>query len=334
MRVRISDKLVGDNSPVFTIAEAGINHNGSLKIAKKLIDKAKEARADAIKFQTFKADDLCSVDSKYYKTFKKLELSENGFRELSDYAKGLGIIFFSTPFSNGAVDLLEELKVPAYKIASGDLTDLPLIKHVASKKKPIIISTGMANLDEVRIAVKTVLSVHNTRIILMHSTSTYPTPIHYANLNAIRTLMKNFQYPIGYSDNGSDMLVPIISVAVGAKIIEKHFTLDRKLPGPDHKISADPIQFRNLIKTIRNVERMLGDGIKKCQPTEKKDKSYVRRSITAKMDIEKGSEITEQMIDLKRPATGIEPRYFNKVVGRKTKRRIPTDKPLKWEYLA
>lgn len=324
---------MGQGSPVFIVAEAGINHNGDVKIAKNMIFNAKKAGADAIKFQTFEASDLCSVKSKYFKIFKELELDESDFGELSDYAKSLNMIFFSTPFSTKAVDVLHRLRVPAYKIASGDLTNLPLIKYAAAKKKPIIISTGMANLNEVGDAVKTIQSAGNKNIIIMHSVSAYPTPPEDANLKVIHTLSKKFLLPIGYSDNGSNMLVPLVSVALGARIIEKHFTINKKMKGPDHKLSSDSKEFSELIKKIRLLERMLGNGIKKCQQSEMKNRIYARRSITANMNIEKGTKITKTMIALKRPATGIEPKYFHTIIGKKAKRSISLDHPIKWEYL-
>lgn len=308
---------MGQGSPVFIVAEAGINHNGDVKIAKNMIFNAKKAGADAIKFQTFEASDLCSVKSKYFKIFKELELDESDFGELSDYAKSLNMIFFSTPFSTKAVDVLHRLRVPAHKIASGDLTNLPLIKYAAAKKKPIIISTGMANLNEVGDAVKTIQSAGNKNIIIMHSVSAYPTPPEDANLKVIHTLSKKFLLPIGYSDNGSNMLVPLVSVALGARIIEKHFTINKKMKGPDHKLSSDSKEFSELIKKIRLLERMLGNGIKKCQQSEMKNRIYARRSITANMNIEKGTKITKTMIALKRPATGIEPKYFHTIIGKK-----------------
>lgn len=324
---------MGHGSPVFIVAEAGINHNGDVEIAKNMIFNAKKAGADAIKFQTFEASDLCSVKSKYFKIFKELELDESDFGELSDYAKSLNMIFFSTPFSTKAVDVLHRLRVPAYKIASGDLTNLPLIKYAAAKKKPIIISTGMANLNEVGDAVKTIQSAGNKNIIIMHSVSAYPTPPEDANLKVIHTLSKKFLLPIGYSDNGSNMLVPLVSVALGARIIEKHFTINKKMKGPDHKLSSDSKEFSELIKKIRLLERMLGNGIKKCQQSEMKNRIYARRSITANMNIEKGTKITKTMIALKRPATGIEPKYFHTIIGKKVKRRISLDHSIKWEYL-
>ena len=331
MRIKIRNKWIGEHFPVFIIAEAGINHNGNLEIAKKMITKAKECGADAIKFQTFKAEDLTSIKSKFFKIFKNLELSYSDFIELYYYAKKQNIIIFSSPFSFEAIDLLTKIKTPAFKIASGDLTNIPLIKYTASKKKPMIVSTGMSNIEEIKNALRTIQSQGNNKIIILHSVSAYPAPINEVNLQTIQLLKRKFHYPIGYSDNGSELLVPLIAVSNGAKVIEKHFTLDRKLKGPDHKLSADPQQFRILVNNIRSVEMMLGNGIKNCQPSEIENRVNARRSITANVTIPKGSKITQKMIGIKRPATGIEPKYFNEVLGKTATRTIKSEESLKWK---
>lgn len=331
MKIKIAEKFVGDNQPTFVIAEAGINHNGSLKLAKKLVSEAKKVGADAIKFQTFKASDLASVKSKYFNLFKKLELTSNDFSELHDYSKSQGIIFLSTPFSNDAVDLLTELHVPAFKIASGDLTNIPLIRYASSKKKPIILSTGMGTLDEISEAVKTIRSTGNKNILLMHSVSAYPTPSCEVNLNVIETMKKKFQYPVGYSDNGSDMIVPLIAVAKGAKLIEKHFTLDKKMKGPDQSLSSNPLEFKTLVERISTIEKMFGNGMKYCQPSELENRIHARRSVVAKISIEKGVRIKQEMLAIKRPATGIEPKHIHKLLGKKTIRKIYAEETIKWK---
>lgn len=330
MKIKIANKSIGEHNPVFIVAEAGINHNGDLKIAKKIIQKAKDCGADAIKFQTFRAEDLTSKKSKFYKIFKKVELDFDDYIELNKYAKSKKIVFFSTPFSNEAVDLLKKIKIPAYKIASGDLTNIPLIKYVAKMKKPIILATGMANIKEVNSAIQAIKKCGNNKIILMHSVSSYPTPISDVNLNVIGTLKEKYPYPVGFSDNGGDLLVPVISIALGSKIIEKHFTIDQKLSGPDHKFSTNPKQFQQLVFNIRNTEKMLGDGIKKCQPSELINRVEARRSVTALKIISKNSKIQRHMINLKRPAKGIDPRYFEKVIGKIAKKVIKADESLKW----
>ena len=333
MKIKIGNKFIGEGNPAFIVAEAGINHNGDLKIAKKLIQKAKDSGADAIKFQTFRAEDLTSRKSKFFKIFKRIELDFSDYLELYDFAKSKNIIFFSTPFSDEAVDLLKKIKIPAFKIASGDLTDIPLIKYVAKTKKPIILSTGMANINEISSAIKAIKNCNNNKIILMHSVSSYPTPISDVNLHAITTLKEKYPYPIGFSDNGGDLLVPVISIAVGAKIVEKHFTVDKKLPGPDHKFSTNPKQFQQLVTNIRNTEKMLGDGIKKCKPSELINRVEARRSVTSLKMISKNCKIQRHMIGVKRPAKGIEPKYYHKVIGKIARRDIKIDDPVNWNDL-
>ena len=330
MNIKISNKTIGENFPTFIIAEAGINHNGSLKIAKQLISKAKSSGADAIKFQTFKASDIASTGSPFFKIFKKLELSDDDFKKLSVYAKNKNIIFLSTPFSFDAVDLLSRLRVPAFKIASGDLTHIPLIKYAAKKMKPMIVSTGMATLKEIKETVNSIRAVRNKKILIMHSISGYPTPENEVNLNVIKNFKKTFPYPIGFSDNGDSNLVPLIAVAFGAKIIEKHFTLNKKMNGPDHKISADPEQLKTMIKEIRKIEKMIGDGKKICQPSELKNRVAARRSVITKVDLKKNTKLSKEMVSIKRPAKGIEPKFFSSILGKKTRKNLKKEQPLKW----
>lgn len=330
MNIKISNKVIGEKFPTFIIAEAGINHNGSLKIAKQLISKAKSSGADAIKFQTFKASDIASTSSPFFKILRKLELSDNDFKKLSVYAKSKKLIFLSTPFSFDAVDLLTKLKVPAFKIASGDLTHIPLIKYAARKKKPMIISTGMATLNEIKETVNSIKAIKNKKILIMHSISGYPTPENEVNLNVIKNFKKIFPYPIGFSDNGDSNLVPIIAVAFGAKIIEKHFTLNKKMNGPDHKISADPKQLKTMIEEIRKIEKMIGDGEKTCQPSELKNRIAARRSVITKVDLKKNTKLSKEMVSIKRPAKGIEPKYFSSILGKLTRKNLRKEQPLKW----
>lgn len=330
MKIKIGSKSIGDSSPTFTIAEVGINHNGSVNLAKKIIDKAVEANVDAVKFQTFKTEERDSPRSANFKLLKKLELDSSSFAELSDHAKSNRIIFFSTPFSNSTVDLLSKIDVPAFKISSGDLTDTHLLEYASAKQKPIIISTGMANLQEVREAVRAIRKQKNKKIIIMHSVSAYPIPLHEANLNAIRTLGAKFSCPIGFSDNGPDMTLPLYAVAVGAKLIEKHFTLSKKLDGPDHKISMNPREMSLLIKKIKELELILGDGIKRCQKSELKNRTSIRRCITMIKDARKGEKITLDNIDFLKPCTGIAPTFFSMVIGKKLSKNKKMFSPLKW----
>lgn len=330
MQICLGKKKIGPKYPTFVIAEAGVNHNGSLRIAKKLITKAKNCGADAIKFQTFKADDLSTKESKYYKILKNLELNYDYFAELSDFAKSSEILFLSTPFSLEAIDLLNKINVVAFKIASGDLTHLPLIKYAAKKRKPMLISTGMANIEEVKEAITAIESVKNNKIIILHSVSGYPYTLSEANLLTLNTLRKNFNYPVGFSDNGDKTLVPLVAVAMGANVIEKHFTLDKKMKGPDHRISSDPSEMKELIQKIRLIEEIRGDGIKKCQKSEFLVKINARRSLTALQSIEKNKKINESMIGIQRPGTGIAPKYLQKVLGKKAKRNLKEGRILKW----
>ena len=329
MQIRIKNKSIGTDSPVYIIAEAGLNHNGCLKYAKKMIEIAFNANIDAIKFQTFKAEDLSHPSSPYYKIFKKAELTYNDFKEISDYSKSLGITFFSTPFSLESVDMCQKLNVPAFKIASGDLTFLPLIKKIASIKKPIIISTGMANMKEINEAIDVIKKEKNEKIIILHSVSSYPTPNTELNINAIHLLQEKFNYPVGFSHNGPGLLVPCIAVGAGAKVIEKHFTLNKKLKGPDHNFSLSPQELQDLVKQIREIEIMLGNSEKKCQPSEKIIRQLARRSITANSDLKRGTILTRYNISSKRPANGLAPKYFEKVLGKRLLRHIKAFEPIK-----
>lgn len=333
MKIKVEGKTIGDNSPVYIIGEAGINHNGQIKNAKKMVDIAKKSGADAIKFQTFKAEDLTTPDSIYYKVFKKAELDYSDFGEISDYSKQLGITFLSTPFSEDASDFLEEIKVPIYKISSGDLTHLPLLKHVAKKKKPVIISTGMSSLEEIKSAIKTICKENNNKILILHSVSGYPTPIKDSNILAINMLKEKFPYPIGYSDNGSNELVPLVAASAGAKIIEKHFTISKKMDVPDKNISVNPNELKKLILNIRNVEKILGIDVKKVQPSEVKIKKIARRSVIAKCQIEKGTKISTEMLMIKRPGSGIPPSSINRIIGKTAKKMIKIYEPLSWSKI-
>jgi len=226
------------------------------------------------------------------------------------------------------------LNVPAIKIASGDLTNIPLIEYASSKKKPMILSTGMAKISEIKDAVKSVRSQKNNKIVILHSISSYPSPLNEVNLNCIKSLQKSFRNIIGFSDNGNDLLIPVIAVALGAKIIEKHFTLNKNFIGPDHSISANPKEFMNLVKDIRKTEEVLGNGIKKCQPSELQNIVEARRSVTAKVRILQGEKIKREFIDFKRPATGIAPKFLKKVLGKTTKKNIFKDESIKWNELS
>ena len=337
-KIRIGSKLIGEGEPCFIIAEAGVNHNGDINLAKKLIGAAKDAGADAVKFQTFKAKAVVTQNaekSEYqkettgegsqYDMIKKLELTESDFKELAEYAKKKGILFLSSTFDKESVDLLDEISVPAFKVASGEITNFPLLKYIAKKGIAIILSTGMATLGEVEEALNVIRSEGVNEVILLHCVSNYPAKIEDVNLKAMETLKHAFQIPVGFSDHTLGITVPIAAVALGACVIEKHFTLDRNLPGPDHKASLEPNELKEMVKAIRDVEKALGDGIKKPTKDEKVIKRAARRSIVAKVDIPEGTIIMEDMLDVKRPGVGIEPKYMEMIVGRKAKENIKKD---------
>lgn len=322
----------------FIIAEAGVNHNGDLDIAKKLIDKAVEAGADAVKFQTFKAEELVTKeapkaqyqkittgDGNQYEMLKKLELSESDHAVLKKYCEKKGILFLSTPFDFESVDILEKLDIPLYKVSSGDLTNLPLLKYIAKKHKPIILSTGMANLAEVEEAVHAIYEEGNEQIVLLHCISNYPTAYEDVNLKAMLTLKEAFKLTVGYSDHTTGIEVPIAAVALGASVIEKHFTLDRNMPGPDHRASLEPDELKCMIDSIRNIEKAMGDGIKRCNKSEENIKTAARKSIVAARDISKGDVIQDIDVCFKRPQKGLEPKYIDNIIGKTAVRNIRKD---------
>jgi len=331
-KIKIGDQLIGDKEPCFIIAEAGSNHNGSLEQAKKLIDVAVEAGADAVKFQIFKAEEL-SADKEIQRMLKKFELRRDWIAELSEHAKRKNIMFLATPFDMEAVDLLDEINVPAFKIASGDLTDLPLIKYIAEKGKPIILSVGLGSLEEIREALDVIYSTGNRNVALLHCVVSYPTKPEDANLNVIKTLKREFRVPVGFSDHTMEISVPIGAVALGADIIEKHFTLDRKLEGPDHPYALEPEELKIMVKGIRDVEKALGSGIKNIVGSEKQGLVEGRRSIFAKVNIPKGTTITRDMLSILRPAIGIEPKYIDEIIGKKAKRNINAHESITWDKI-
>ncbi|MES9692912.1 N-acetylneuraminate synthase [Bacillus toyonensis] len=336
--------LQGEKRETYIIAEVGVNHNGSMDLAKKSIDLAVEIGADAVKFQTFKTEKLVSkfAPKADYQTantqskesqmemLKRLELSFNDFRELKVYCEDKGIDFLSTPFDEESAHFLNEIGVSAFKIGSGDLNNTPFISFLDTFKKPILLSTGMSELKEVE---ETLAVMRQSPVILLHCTSNYPAPLEDVNLNAMTTMKSKFNKLVGYSDHTSGVEVSVAAVAMGAKIIEKHFTLDKNLPGPDHKASLNPEEFSELIFSVRSIERALGDGVKRCMPSEKNTKIVARKSIVANANLNKGQKITEDMIIIKRPGTGIEPKYYNKIMGRKLAKDIKMDETITWDDL-
>ncbi|MFZ3091394.1 MAG: N-acetylneuraminate synthase [Nitrospirota bacterium] len=333
----------------FIIAEAGVNHNGNMNTAIKLIDMAKKAGADAIKFQTFKSERLVTRSTpkaKYQKAntgsgesqlemLKRLELTSDNFKRLFSYCRKKNIIFMSTPFDEKSADMLDRLGMGIFKIPSGEITNKPLIQHIAGKNKPVIFSTGMSYLGEVEKAVRWIYEIwnksgFNQQLTLLHCVSNYPAHAADINLYAMNTLKAAFGLSVGYSDHTLGIEIPIAAVAIGAKVIEKHFTLDKNMKGPDHKASLEPDELKAMVKAIRNVEKAMGDGIKR--PTEKEDETRIiaRRSLVAKRDIKKGDVINSGDIIIKRPGNGILPEFKETIRGMKARKNIIADSVIKW----
>lgn len=326
------------------IAEAGVNHNGSIDIAKQLVDKAVEVGVDVIKFQTFKAEKLVSKSAKqaeYQKRniggksddsqlnmLKKLELSEKDHQILIDYCQQKGIQFFSTAFDFDSIDFLHSLNLGLWKIPSGEVTNYPFLKRIALFNEKTILSTGMCDMQDVRNAVEALYKngLSKENLILLHCNTEYPTPFEDVNLKAMDALRKEFGIEVGYSDHTKGIEVPIAAVALGATVIEKHFTLDRTLPGPDHKASLEPDELKAMVSAIRNIEKAIGDdGTKHVSESEKKNIAIARKSIVAACDIKAGDTFTEDNLTVKRPGSGISPMRWEEIVGTKAKRDFSED---------
>jgi N-acetylneuraminate synthase/N,N'-diacetyllegionaminate synthase len=343
-KVKIGERFIGDEEPVFIVAEIGLNHDGKLHQAKELIKKAAEAGVDAVKFQTFHADKLLSRSTRGvshlkmeeetpYKMFKKLEFGREEHIQLMEVAREEGILFLSTPFDEDGAELLFTLGVKAFKIASGDITNLPLLEFVAKKKLPIILSTGMSTLGEVEEAIDVIYGSGCREIVLLHCTSNYPPAEEDVNLRAILLLKEVFGVPVGYSDHTVGIFASFGAVSLGASLIEKHFTLSRTLPGPDHSISLEPKEMKQLVIGIRSIEKMLGEKVKRPAKAEFPIRNFARRSIVASVKIPKGTVIQKEMLSIKRPGSGIPPKYINLVVGRVAKSEIEKDELLRWDKL-
>lgn len=314
---------------VYIIAEAGVNHNGSYELACRLIDAAKAAGANCVKFQTFRAEEITSIHAEkaaYQRAnmgggstqldmLKKLELTRDDFKGLKARCAQAGIDFLSTPFDLESIAFLDTLGVPFWKIPSGEVTNLPYLLAIAKTKKPVVMSTGMCELDEIRAAVKSLTDNGTPDITLLQCNTEYPTPYEDVNLRAMQSLQREFDLKTGYSDHTTGIEVPIAAAAMGAAIIEKHFTLDRGMEGPDHKASLEPEELAAMVRSIRNVERALGDGIKTVSVSERKNLGVVRKSIVARRAISKGEQLTEENITTKRPGTGISPMRWFDVIG-------------------
>ena len=320
---------------VIVIAEAGVNHNGSIEIAKQLVDKAAEAGADLIKFQTFKSEKLVSryarqadyqkknigkeSDDSQLSMLKKLELSEEDHKELMAYCQKKGIKFFSTAFDLESIDYLHSLNLGLWKIPSGEITNYPYIKKIAGYGEPVILSTGMCELSDIKAAYKVLADngIRKEQITILHCNTEYPTPYEDVNLRAMTALKDEFKVEVGYSDHTKGIEVPIAAVALGAIVIEKHFTLDRNMEGPDHKASLEPDELKAMVSAIRHIEQALGSGHKTVSESERKNITIARKSIVAACDIKAGEIFTEENLTVKRPGTGISPMRWEEIIGTK-----------------
>ena len=326
------------------IAEAGVNHNGDIAMATRLIDEAAAAGADAVKFQSFFADKLVVQNAQkaayqkkngasketQYALLKRLELSPDNQKRLFDHCRKRNILFMSSPFDLESIDILYGIGLDIYKIPSGEITNLPYLRKLGALKKKIILSTGMATLEEIKSAVY-ILTHHGTakeNITILHCNTEYPTPMEDVNLSAMLTIKTALDMAIGYSDHTLGIEIPIAAVALGATVIEKHFTLDKHMPGPDHAASLDPSELKAMTQAIRNVENAMGDGVKKPSPSEKKNMTAVRKSIVAKREIFKGEMFTDENITAKRPGHGISPMMWDSVIGKKAGRDFKENEPI------
>ena len=323
------------------IAEAGVNHNGSMESAKKLVDVAADAGADYVKFQTFKADTLVTQSAEkaeyqkiltdksesQFEMIKKLELDKSAHDELIKHCEEKGIRFLSTAFDHDSIELLADLNIPLYKIPSGEITNLPYLRHIGRMGKPIILSTGMSTLEEVQKALNVLLEsgAEKEKITILHCNTEYPTPMEDVNLKAMLTIREELGVNIGYSDHTLGIEVPIAAVAMGATVIEKHFTLDRTLTGPDHAASLEPHELKSMVTAIRNIKKAMGDGIKKPSPSETRNIPIARKSIVAKKPIKKGERYSEENITVKRPGTGISPMQWDSIIVQISKKDFNKD---------
>jgi len=345
--IKIGNVLVGNGRPVYIIAEVGSNFDQNLEQAKKLVNLAKVAGANAIKFQSFLADEIVSSNGfkdlkisfqaewakSVYDVYKDAEFPREWHSEIAEYCRKRGIAFFSTPYDEEAVNLLDELDVPAFKVGSGDINFLTLIKYMAKKGKPMLVGTGASTLGEIEAAVTTIRNEGNEDIILLQCVTNYPSPIKQANIRAMVTLRQAFQTNVGYSDHSLGCLVPLGAVALGACVIEKHFTIDKTREGPDHPFAMDVSEFTDMVKNIRLMEKALGSSIKRPVAAEHETIIIQRRCIYAKKDIPVGGTITRDLITLLRPDKGLAPNYVDLIIGRKAKKAIPKGSAITWEML-
>ena len=346
-KININGKNIGDGYPCYTIAEAGANHEGEMEKAFQLIDAARESGVDAIKFQNYTAAKLTTKTAPKYwddgienesqfDVFKKLDkLHDDEWKQIFDYANKKNITCFSTPFDLESVDLLESFNVPAYKIASADITHIPLIKKIASKKKPVFMSTGMASIEEIHDAISAIQDQGNEEIVIMHCITSYPTKSEDANLEMITNLNQEFSnYVVGYSDHTLGIDIAIFSTFYGSKCIEKHFTYDKNLSiSRDHRLSLDSNDFKELIRKLKLCEISHGSGVRENFVAEDDAVKYARRSIVSAKKILKGTKITEDLLEIKRPGTGIKPKFLNEIIGKSASKDIDDDVPITWNDL-
>lgn len=346
--IRIHNRLIGPGHPCFVIAEAGVNHNGSVTVARQLVNAAVTAGADAVKFQTFVAERLViptAMKAAYQAEttgdaetqsdmLRRLELSKEAHYDLSEMCAARGILFLSTPFDEESADFLESLGVTAFKISSGELTNLPFLEHIGRKGKPIILSTGMATLEEVQLALQTVLTAGSTEVVILHCVSCYPAAPADVNLRAMETMLQACQRPVGYSDHTHGIEVSLAAVAMGACVIEKHFTLDRTLPGPDHRISLEPPQLEALVKGIRTIEQAFGSGVKVPAVAELAIAEVARKSVVAATHIPAGTILIRELLAIRRPGTGLRPELRDSLIGRRAVQAIPAGSLVRMDQLA
>lgn len=338
-KIKIVNRWIGKDQPCFIIVDIGANHNRSLKIAKRLIDKAAEAKADAVKFQIYSAETLYSKKTPKHSHFKKdvwelikgVETPRDWIPQLKRYCDKKMILFFATPFDIEAVDALESY-VDFYKVASFELVDLPFIEYTAKKKKPMIISTGLANMEEIEDAYLTCIKAGNNRIVFLQCASAYPAKPEIMNLRAMQTMRQAFDVPVGLSDHTRGIHISVAVVAMGASIIEKHFTLDRTMEGPDHPFAIEPDELKEMVHQIREVESALGNGKKDGPKPDEMENYYIgRRSIHARVKIPQGTKITKDMLLIKRPGFGIKPKFMDVIIGRRAQKDIGADEWITWE---
>lgn len=346
--VSIGQFKIGPNQPCFVIAEAGVNHNGDLDMALRLVDAAVRAEAHAVKFQTFVSEQVISVAAPkaayqlettgagetQLEMVKKLELPPNVFKDIQAYCNSVGIMFLSTPFEESSADVLDALAVPAFKIPSGEITNFPFLEYVGHKRRPMIVSTGMADLEEVRAAVEVIGRSGNPNLILLHCVSSYPARPENVNLRALHTLADEFDVPIGFSDHTLGIDVALAAAALGASVIEKHLTLDKTLPGPDHRASLEPEEFAGMVRGIRAVQSALGDGQKRPSPEEANTAAVARKSLVSTRALGRGTILTGADVAIRRPGTGLAPKLRSEIIGRVLRHDISAGEVLQWEMFS